>query len=131
MKPRTLIVVGAGIGGLSTGCHAQMSGYRVRIFEMHSTPGGLCTSWKRNGYVFDGCIHNLAGWSEHSPFHRIFQDLGGAMSHERYANATGARLRHLQASSAARGGHDVFLRFIAGGARARALAPAPLPAPPC
>ena len=24
-------------------------------------PGGLCTSWKRKGYTFDGCIHWLVG----------------------------------------------------------------------
>ena len=76
MNAPELIVVGSGIGGLSTACYAQMSGYRVRVFEMHSTPGGVCTAWKRNGYVFDGCIHNLAGSSEHSPFHQLFRDLG-------------------------------------------------------
>jgi phytoene dehydrogenase-like protein len=64
VKSRTLIIVGAGIGGLSTGCYALMNGYRVRIFESHGTPGRLCTAWNRDGYVFDGCIHNLAGTSD-------------------------------------------------------------------
>ena len=41
------IIIGAGFAGLAAGIHAQMNGYRTRIFEMHSLPGGLCTAWKR------------------------------------------------------------------------------------
>ena len=44
---KSMIIVGAGIAGLSTGCYAQMNGYQSTIFEMHSIPGGLCTAWKR------------------------------------------------------------------------------------
>jgi phytoene dehydrogenase-like protein len=76
MTDRSILIVGAGIGGLSTGCYAQMNGYRARILEMHSTPGGLCTSWQRDGYTFDGCIHNLAGSSPASVFHGMWHELG-------------------------------------------------------
>ena len=65
-----------GIGGLSTGCYAQMNGYRATILEMHAVPGGVCTSWKRHGYTFDGCIHNLAGTTPHSAFHGMWHELG-------------------------------------------------------
>jgi phytoene dehydrogenase-like protein len=61
MTDRSILIVGAGIGGLSTGCYTRMNGYRTTIFEMHDVPGGVCTSWKRHGHTFDGCIHNLAG----------------------------------------------------------------------
>lgn len=37
----TMIIVGAGIGGLSAGCYAQMNGYKSRIFELHGIPGLL------------------------------------------------------------------------------------------
>jgi phytoene dehydrogenase-like protein len=53
-----------------------MNGYRTQIFEMHDKPGGLCTSWKREGYTFDGCIHWLVGTREGSNFNRIWQELG-------------------------------------------------------
>jgi uncharacterized protein with NAD-binding domain and iron-sulfur cluster len=43
---KTLIIIGAGIAGLATGCYARMNGYDVRIFEMHDKPGGMCTSWQ-------------------------------------------------------------------------------------
>jgi len=37
----SMIIVGAGIAGLSTGCYARMNGYETTILEMHNTPGGL------------------------------------------------------------------------------------------
>jgi phytoene dehydrogenase-like protein len=76
MTARSILIIGAGIGGLSTGCYAQMNGYRARILEMHTTPGGVCTSWKRDGYTFDGCIHNLAGTIPQSAFHGMWRELG-------------------------------------------------------
>jgi phytoene dehydrogenase-like protein len=68
---KSMIIIGTGIGGLSTGCYAQMSGYSTRIFEMHDKPGGVCTAWHRNGYTIDGCIHNLVGTRPGSKVHRI------------------------------------------------------------
>jgi phytoene dehydrogenase-like protein len=56
-----IIIMGAGIAGLAAGCFAQMNGYQTRIFEMHTLPGGLCTAWQRQGFIFDGCIHYLFG----------------------------------------------------------------------
>lgn len=58
---KKLIIIGAGIAGLSTGCYAQMNGYDATIFELHNKPGGVCTSWNRKGFTFDYCIHNLVG----------------------------------------------------------------------
>jgi phytoene dehydrogenase-like protein len=73
---RSILIIGAGIGGLATGCYAQMNGYRAKILEMHDAPGGLCTSWKRHGYTFDGSIHNLAGTAPQSVFHDMWRELG-------------------------------------------------------
>jgi len=44
MKDKSLIIIGAGIAGLSAGCYALMNGYQTQIFEMHNLPGGLCTA---------------------------------------------------------------------------------------
>jgi phytoene dehydrogenase-like protein len=76
MATRTVLIIGAGIGGLATGCYAQMNGYQTAIVEMHSEPGGQCTSWSRGGYTFDGCIHNLAGTCSESAFHALLRELG-------------------------------------------------------
>jgi phytoene dehydrogenase-like protein len=73
---KSLIIIGAGVAGLSTGCYAQMNEYHSQIFEMHDKPGGLCTSWRCNGYTFDGCIEWLVGSSPGNPFYQIWQELG-------------------------------------------------------
>ncbi len=76
MSDKSIIIIGGGIAGLSAGCYGQMNGFRTRVFEMHKKPGGLCTSWKRKGYVVDGCIHWLVGSGRKSGIYRIWQDLG-------------------------------------------------------
>ncbi|MGE5586324.1 MAG: phytoene desaturase family protein [Bacillota bacterium] len=76
----SILIIGAGIAGLSTGCYAQMNGFSTQIFEMHDKPGGLCTAWRRKGYTFDYCIHNLAGTAPNSPYYRMWRELGALRS---------------------------------------------------
>jgi phytoene dehydrogenase-like protein len=76
MTEKTVLIVGAGIGGLAAGCYAQMNGYRTQIFEQHTLPGGVCTGWKRKGYTFDNCVHHLAGCTPESKAYRMWQELG-------------------------------------------------------
>ena len=73
---RSVIIIGAGIAGLSAGCYGQMNNYRTQIFEMGDQPGGVCTSWKRKGYTIDGCIHWLVGSRPGSNFYTIWEQLG-------------------------------------------------------
>src|SRR5512133_2488751 len=72
----SIIIIGAGFGGLSAGIYGRLNGYNTRIFEMHYKPGGLCTSWIRKGYTFDGCIHWLTGSSPLSGLHDIWEETG-------------------------------------------------------
>lgn len=71
-----IIIIGAGISGLSAGCYGQMNGYETEVFEMHNISGGLCTSWKRKGYNIDGCINFLTGTNPDTNFHRVWKELG-------------------------------------------------------
>jgi phytoene dehydrogenase-like protein len=75
MPERTLLVIGAGIAGLSAGCYAQMNGYRTRLLELHTIPGGLCTSWRRKGYLFDGAIRYLSGAGPRANAHLVWKEL--------------------------------------------------------
>ena len=59
--PKKIAIIGAGIAGLSAGCFLQMNGYDTEIFESYILTGGLCTAWKRDGYVFENAIHWLTG----------------------------------------------------------------------
>ncbi|MFI5619766.1 phytoene desaturase family protein [Streptomyces sp. NPDC051567] len=74
-RPR-VIVIGAGVAGMATGCYAQMSGMETRVFEKHVLPGGCCTAWSREGYLFDYCIEWLIGTAEGNNAHRIWRELG-------------------------------------------------------
>ena len=91
---KSTTIIGAGIAGLSAGCYGQMNGYRTQIFEMHTTPGGVCTTWKRRGYKIDGCIHWLTGSSPGNSFYRLWEELGAVqertmVDHEEYARIEG------------------------------------------
>jgi len=93
MAEKSIIIIGAGLAGLSAGCYGQMNGYRTQIFEMRTIPGGLCTSWKRKGYTFDGCIHWLMG-SRSGLFHRFYEELGAVqdrrmVDHEEWLRVEG------------------------------------------
>lgn len=72
----TVIIIGGGIAGLSTGVYAQLNGYHSRIYEMHDQPGGLVTAWKRKGYSIDGCIHWLSFSSPKSKSYKLWEDIG-------------------------------------------------------
>ena len=76
-----VIIIGAGVAGLSAGCYLQMNGYETRIFEMDTRPGGVCTAWKRKGYTIDGCMEWLVGSGPASWMHGVWQELGIIQSH--------------------------------------------------
>lgn len=76
------MIIGAGIAGLSTGCYAQMNKFQSEIYEMHSVPGGVCTSWKRGDYLFDHCLHWVIGSNKGTTLYPIFKELGIADSIE-------------------------------------------------
>lgn len=77
-EPKSVIIIGSGMAGLSAGCYARMNGYQATIFERHDLPGGVVTSWKRHGYQFDGCIEFLNGSRPGTRWNRMWQELGAA-----------------------------------------------------
>jgi phytoene dehydrogenase-like protein len=68
-------IIGAGMSGLSVGCYLQMNGFETEIFEKNLTAGGLCTSWKREGYTVNGSLHWLLGSTSSNPFHKLWSEL--------------------------------------------------------
>ncbi|MFF4418953.1 phytoene desaturase family protein [Streptosporangium sp. NPDC001559] len=90
----TMIIIGAGLGGLSTGCYAQMNGYRTQIFEMHEIPGGCCTAWERGDFTLDCCISWLLGNGPGNQMHQIWLELGALQ---------GKQMRHFDVFNIVRG----------------------------
>jgi phytoene dehydrogenase-like protein len=68
-------IIGAGISGLTAGCYLQMNGFDTELFEKHSIPGGLCTSWEKGEFTIDGCAHWILGTDKGSGFYNMWSEL--------------------------------------------------------
>lgn len=53
MKSPSILIIGAGIGGITAGAHLAKQGFQVTILEKNSSPGGRCSKFEDNGHVFD------------------------------------------------------------------------------
>lgn len=48
-----VIVIGAGVSGLSAAAHLARSGFKVTVLEKNSTPGGRARKFSAEGFTFD------------------------------------------------------------------------------
>ena len=71
-----VIVIGAGIGGLTVGALLAKQGYIVKIYEQANLPGGCASTFRRRGFIFDVGATQVAGLEAGGIHHRIFQELG-------------------------------------------------------
>ncbi len=76
MAKKSILIIGAGLAGLSAGCYAEMNGYRSHIFEHHSSPGGVVATWKRKDYIFDGGVHFWTGPLSSQSSYVVYDELG-------------------------------------------------------
>ena len=76
MEEKSILIIGAGLAGLSAGCYGQMNGYRTRIVEHHSEPGGVAFAWPRDGYLIDYGIHYLMGHRPGQACYDVYRELG-------------------------------------------------------
>ena len=70
-----VIVIGAGIGGLSCAALLAHGGHKVTILEKNSYIGGACSSYKKKGYTFDRGVHMFSS-GLNGPLGKIFNRLG-------------------------------------------------------
>ena len=71
-----VVIVGAGLGGLSAARHLQEAGYRVIVVEGHSKPGGYAHYFKKEGFRFEVALHALDGLGEGGWSRELFDTLG-------------------------------------------------------
>ena len=43
MDKKKIIIIGAGISGMTAGIYALLNDFDVEIYEKHTIPGGQCT----------------------------------------------------------------------------------------
>jgi prolycopene isomerase len=55
------IVIGSGIGGLTTAALLAKEGRRVLVVERHDRPGGYAHGFRRRRYRFDSAVHLIGG----------------------------------------------------------------------
>jgi len=66
-----VVVIGAGIGGLTCASYLAKMGKRVKVFEQHHVAGGCCTSFRRDGFRFDAGVLHIAGGKESGAFRHV------------------------------------------------------------
>jgi phytoene dehydrogenase-like protein len=82
-----IVVVGAGIAGLSAGALLASRGCKVLVIEAHDRPGGNCTSWTRRvrcrdgsvrRFTFDAGVQDISGLGPGRPLRRLLAAVGAA-----------------------------------------------------
>jgi len=66
-----VVVVGAGIGGITAGALLANKSLSVLVVEQHYLPGGVCSSVKRKGFAMDAGAAMLFGWGKGPSPHRF------------------------------------------------------------
>jgi len=124
---KKVIIIGAGIGGITTAIYLSRQGYKVVILEKNSFPGGRCASFEREGHRFD-----LGATLLMMPevYRSIYGDFGTSLEEEmnlyrmdpvyslRYANGTELRFTsdlaemRSQLEKMEPGSYPSFLRYM-------------------
>ena len=75
MSKTEIIVVGAGIAGLTSAAILSKYGFKVTLIESHSQSGGCAGTFKRKNYVFDVGATQVAGLEKGGIHSKIFEYL--------------------------------------------------------
>ncbi|MBR5024083.1 MAG: NAD(P)-binding protein, partial [Victivallales bacterium] len=60
MKDRyDIVVIGSGLGGLTSANRLARAGHSVLLVEQHSQIGGLATYFRRKSHIFDVALHGF------------------------------------------------------------------------
>ena len=73
--PYDALVIGSGMGGLTTAALLAELGWRVAVLEQHYTAGGATHSYDRNGYEWDVGVHYLGDMGAKTTVRRLMDFL--------------------------------------------------------
>ena len=71
-----IIIIGAGLGGLTAGAKLAKQGKKILLIEQHDRPGGCATTFTRKGFTFEVGLHEMDGPGPRDLKVKIFRDLG-------------------------------------------------------
>lgn len=72
---KRVVVIGAGIGGLTAAALLAHRGYSVLVLDQAIVPGGCASTFQRKGFTFDVGATQVAGLEPGGIHHRIFSEL--------------------------------------------------------
>jgi phytoene dehydrogenase-like protein len=70
-----IIIIGAGLGGLTAGAKLSREGKKVLLIEQHDRPGGYATTFTRGDFILEVGLHEMYGPSPGDIKSKIFNDL--------------------------------------------------------
>lgn len=73
---KKVVVIGAGIGGLTAAALLAHRGYQVKVFDQAIVPGGCASTFRRRGFTFDVGATQVAGLEPEGIHYQIFKELG-------------------------------------------------------
>jgi all-trans-retinol 13,14-reductase len=73
---KNIVIIGSGIGGLSTGILLSLLNFQVTVVEKNSLPGGLMRSYRRSGIDCPVGVHYVGALGENEPLGKMFHVLG-------------------------------------------------------
>lgn len=73
--PWDAIVIGSGMGGMTSAAMLAKLGQRVLVLEQHYTPGGFTHVFKRPGYEWDVGVHAVGEVTTHTALGRLLHHL--------------------------------------------------------
>lgn len=76
MNNNHIIIIGGGLGGLTTGALLAKEGWQVTVLEKNHIVGGGLQNFSRHGIHFDTGMHILGGFRPGQTLHRICKHLG-------------------------------------------------------
>ncbi|HFQ79762.1 MAG TPA: NAD(P)/FAD-dependent oxidoreductase, partial [Desulfobacterales bacterium] len=74
--PQKVLIIGSGIGGLSTGIILAQQGFSVTVLEKNQHPGGLTRSYTREGIDCPVGVHYLGSLDRGQILRKFFDYLG-------------------------------------------------------